>query len=126
MTAPVVTDEGYIIITNTKDGNSGKLVAQTLLTDTACTVYGDGNGEEYTINGKSYKPDSYDVNDPDYRIEISPALPSLTDRIITLAYVTDAADNTTPIKATEIRTDKLVGASVLGQVYNRLWVWYTS
>ena len=116
MTAPVVTDDGYIVITNTKDGNSGKLVAQTLLADTTRTVYGDGNGEEYTINGKSYKPDSYDVNDPDYRIEISPTLPSLNDRIITLAYVTDATDKSEPIKATKISTDKLVGASMLGQV----------
>ena len=116
MTPPVVTDDGFIIISNTKENNNGKLIAQTLLTDMKATVYGDGNGAEYTINGKCHRPPNYDPSDPDYRIDLCPALPSLTDRILTVMYVADAKNNSSLIKAKEIKTKDLVGASILGQV----------
>ena len=116
MTPPVLTDNGFIVISNTKNGNNGRLVAQSLLTDMTATVFGNGDGSEYTINGKSYKPDSYDPSDPDYRIELCPKNEAFTDYFLTLMYVTDASNNATPIRATEIKTDKLLGASILGQV----------
>ncbi len=116
MTAPVVTDDGFIIITNTKENNSGKLIAQTLLTNMEATVYGDGNGAEYTINGKCHKPPNYDPTDPDYRIDLCPIAPTLTDRILTVMYVTDAKNNASPIKAKEIQTDNLAGTSIFGKV----------
>jgi hypothetical protein len=114
-TAPVLTDDGFIIITNTKENNSGKLVVRTLHTDMIATVLGDGNGEEYTIGDKVYKPGSYNPDDPDYRIDICPAAESKTDRILTLMYVTDAENESAPITPLEIKSEKLLGASVLGQ-----------
>ena len=115
-TEPAVTDDGFVIITNTKDGNSGKLVAQSLVTPMDVRVFGDGNGAEYTIQDTIFKPRSYNYDDPDYRIEFSPKSPFATDHILTVMYVTDAANDAPPIKAKEIRTDELFGASILGQV----------
>ena len=113
MTKPELTPEGYVIITNTKDKNSGKLVVRTHLTSTDCKVIGDGDGSEYTIGGVSYKPDSYDESDPDYRIEFTPTFEAKTDRILTLMYVTDA-ENTAPVLNSEpIETDELAGAVIL-------------
>ncbi len=111
-TAPKVTGDGFISIIN---GN-GKLVAQSLATEMKCTVYGDGKGAEYTIGSKIYKPDSYNTNDPDYRIELSPANESLTDRMLTLYYVTDASDASPCVKAEEIITEKLIGAKIFDRV----------
>ena len=116
MTKPEITNDGYVIITNTKDKNSGKLVAKAMHTDTCATVYGDGDGAEYDIGGISYKPSSYDPNDPDYRIEISPKNEAETDRILTLMYVTDA-ENTAPVLNFEpIETPELMGAQILDRV----------
>lgn len=116
MTKPELTEDGKVIITNKKDGNSGKLVAMTLHTDMTATVFGDGDGSEYDINGVSYKPSSYDPNDPDYRIELCPSEPRLTDRILTLMYVTDA-ENTAPVLNYEaLETPELMGAKILDRV----------
>ena len=113
MCAPSVTECGDVLITNTKDGNSGKLVAQSLITDMSCTVFGDGDGSEYTVNETVFKPRSYRSDDPDYRIELSPKKASKKDLILTVMYVTDA-DNTSPvIRAEEINTDELAGALIL-------------
>ena len=115
MTEPTVTDDGFVIVTNTKGGNSGKLVAQTLLTDTSVSVFGDGNGAEYTIQSTIFKPASYDPHDPDYRIEFSPKHPSRTDLLLGIMYVTDADNTDECIRAQEISTDKLAGALILGK-----------
>ena len=111
--APTVTDDGFVIITNTKNGNNGKLVAQSLLTDMSVSVFGDGNGAEYTIQDTVFKPRSYDYDDPDYRIELSPKRASETDLLLTVMYVTDADNEAEPIRATEINTDRLCGALIL-------------
>ena len=108
--APTVSDDGTVIITNVKDGNNGKLVAQSLLTDMTVSVFGDGNGAEYTIQDTVFKPRSYNYDDPDYRIELSPKHPNATDLLFTLMYVTDADNGETPVKATDISTDVLAGA----------------
>ena len=115
MTEPEITDDGYVIITNDKNGNSGKIIAQSLVTDMDCTVWGDGNGTEYTINGTVHKPDSYKTTDPDYRIELSPAEASKTDYLLTVMYVTDATNKATPVKADEIQTNELIGASIFNK-----------
>ena len=114
MTKPVVND-GALIITNTKDNNSGKLVVQSLITDMDVTVYGDGDGEEYTINGISYKPDSYNPSDPDYRIELYPKVEAKTDKMLTLMYVTDADNTDDVIKPMTVETDTLAGAVILNR-----------
>jgi len=113
---PEVTDDGYVIISNTKNGNSGKLVAQSLLTDMTCTVYGDGKGAEYTINGEVYLPNNYNKNHPDYRIELSPATEAKTDHLLTVMYVTDASNTAAPIQAEEIQNGEVVGAVILNRV----------
>ena len=115
MCEPALTDGGCLIITNTKDSNNGKLVAQSLLTDMNCTVFGDGNGAEYTINETVFKPRSYNTADPDYRIELTPKSSNKTDLVLTAMYVTDA-DNDSPVtKAQEIDAGGLVGAVLFGR-----------
>jgi hypothetical protein len=115
MTKPEITPEGHVVITNTKDENHGKLVAMTYHTDMSVAVIGDGDGSEYTVNGISYKPDSYDPSDPDYRIELSPVKEALTDRILTLMYVTDANTPTPVLDPQPIETDELMGAIILNK-----------
>ena len=112
---PTLTDDGFVIITNTKDGCSGKLVAQSLITDMSVTVFGDGNGAEYTICDTVFKPRSYNPSDPDYRIELSPKHSDKTDILLTVMYVTDAENSAAPIKADEINTDRIAGALILGK-----------
>ena len=112
---PTVTDDGFVIITNTKGTNSGKLVAQSLITDMDVTVFGDGNGAEYTIVDTVFKPRTYNPEDPDYRIELSPKKPRKTDLMLTVMYVTDAENSDSPIRADEINTEKLAGAVILGK-----------
>ncbi len=113
---PEITNDGHIIISNTKRNNSGKLVAKSLLTDMDCSVYGDYDGEEYRIGNKLYKPDSYDVNDPDFRIELSPKAPVTKDNILTVMYVTDAKSSAPIINAELVESEKLVGAKLLDRV----------
>jgi hypothetical protein len=78
-------------------------------------IIGDGDGSEYTINGVSHKPDSYDPSDPDYRIELSPSEEVKTDRILTVMYVTDAKSTAPVLNAEPIETDELAGAILLGR-----------
>ena len=110
--APELTDDGCVIITNVKDNNSGKLVTQSLITDMSCTVFGDGNGEEYTINETVFKPKRYTPDEADWRIELSPVIPQSTDRMLTVMYVTDASNTDGVIKAKEISTEKLAGTLI--------------
>ena len=112
---PTVTDDGFVIITNTKDNNNGKLVAQSLLTDMSVTVFGDGNGAEYTIQDTVFKPRSYNPNDPDYRIELSVKSPGKTDLIMTVMYVTDADNGSAPVRAKEIDSENVAGALIFGK-----------
>ena len=111
---PTVKD-GYVIITNTKDKNNGKLVAQSLITDMNVTVFGDGNGAEYTITDTVFKPRSYRTDDPDYRIELTPKAANKTDLILTAMYVTDADSTAKEVKAQEISTELVAGALLLGR-----------
>ena len=112
---PTITKDGFVVITNTNGENNGKLVAQSLHTDMSVTVFGDGNGAEYTIQDTVFKPRSYNYNDPDYRIELSPVAPAKTDLILTAMYVTDADNEDELTKAEQLNTDKLAGALILGR-----------
>ena len=112
---PAVTEDGFVVITNTKGENNGKLVVQSLHNDMSVAIFGDGNGAEYTIQDTVFKPRSYNYNDPDYRIEFSPKLPAETDLILTAMYVTDADNADMLIKADQVSTDELAGALILGR-----------
>ena len=116
---PVITDDGFAIVTNTKNGNSGKMVVQSVMSDTKFTVIG-GDGQKYWLHDKNA-----DTNDTtaegslqEYgwgRIEISPAKEAKTDHLLTLYYVTDATNTASPITATDISTDVLAGTQILGR-----------
>lgn len=112
---PEVTDEGFVIISNTEDDNRGKLISQSLITDMKTTVYG-GNGEEYSVNGEYCTPNGYNASMPEYRIESTPVNASLTDQFLTVMYVTDSYNSSEPIKAKEIETDDVAGAVIFNQV----------
>ncbi len=126
--APTVKD-GFAIITNTKNGNSGKLVVQSVGFDTEYTVWG-GEGKEFWIpgvdengnysleDGKNLAPSREPSDISEYgwgRIEISPKVAEKTNYMLTVMYVTDASNNKAPTKATEIISDSLAGASIFGK-----------
>lgn len=111
-TKPEITEDGVIVITNTKDGNRGRLVVSTLGSAMSATVLGDGDGSEYDYLGVSHKPDCYNPDDPDYRIDLCPNEPSKTDLILSVMYVTDADDGDL-LHPTDISTDTLAGALLL-------------
>ncbi len=124
---PVITYDGYAIITN----GGGKMIVQSV--GEACEyVKWGGDGKEFWIpgvdeNGNYSLEDGYNIssNTPikdgskaEYgwgRIEISPATPELTNHMLTVMYVTDAANNKTPTKADEIISDNLAGAVIFGK-----------
>jgi len=115
---PTVTADGFVIASNTKNGNSGKMVVQSVMTDTEFTLIG-GEGKEYWLYDRN--ADTNDTVNADAiaeygwgRIEISPAEAAKTDYLLTAIYVTDAKNSAAPIRAKDISTGKLAGASLLG------------
>ena len=112
---PEITEDGYIIITNDKGSNGGKLIVQSLITDVDVNTFG-GDGTEYTVNGTAHIPTNYNHNDPDYRIELSPKEAALTDYLLTVMYVTDANNDSSAVAAVEINTDNVAGAVIFNRV----------
>ncbi len=135
---PTVTDDGFAIITNTKNGNSGKMIVQSVGFDTVYTVWG-GSAEENGIEDRQYwipgvdEDGNYSLADgynlpaskvategspAEYgwgRIEISPANAEKTNHMLTVMYVTDASNSSTPVKADNIASDNLAGAMIFGK-----------
>ncbi len=129
--APIITEDGFAIVTNTKNGNNGKMIVQTVGYDTKYDVIG-GEGKEYWIagvdeNGNYSLADGYNMSTSvtlvegsiaEYgwgRIEISPAEEALTNHMLTVMYVTDADNNSAPVKAENITSDNLSGAMIFGK-----------
>ncbi len=127
---PTVTQDGFVIITNTKGQNNGKMIVQTVGYETEYAVIG-GEGREYWIPGVSggeysleagYNlPHNYNLiagSIAEYgwgRIEISPKSPDRTNYMLTVMYVTDADNNSAPIKAKNISSERLSGAEIFGK-----------
>ncbi len=128
---PTLTNNGFAIVTNTKHDNSGKMIVQTVGYATEYTVIG-GTGKEYWVAGvdengnyslengyniasnKTYVEDSI-AEDGWGRIEISPAEADLTNHMLTVMYVTDAKNSSSPVKAENIASDNLAGAEIFGK-----------
>lgn len=124
---PTVTDDGFAIITN----GEGKLIVQSVMTDTEYTVVG-GEGMEFWIPGVDAEG-NYSLEDgrniptkttlvngsiAEYgwgRIEISPAEANLTDYMLTVMYVTDATNSASHTKAEDISSENLAGAQIFGK-----------
>ena len=115
---PIITPDGFAIVTNTKNGNNGKMIVQTVMEDTEFTVIG-GEGKEFWLCdhlGNASVSTAGDVAEYGWgRIEISPAEADLTNHMFTVMYVTDADNNSAPIQARDISTDALAGAMILGK-----------
>jgi hypothetical protein len=118
---PTVTGDGFIVITNTKGDNNGKLVVQYVAFDTDYTVIG-GEGKEFWVNDKlgnlATNTSDASTNVSEYgwgRVEISPANPEKTNHMLTVMYVTDADNMSAAIKATDISTNELAGALMFGK-----------
>ncbi len=116
--APYITDDGkFVIVTNTKNGNSGKMIVQNVGFDTEYNIVG-GEGEEFMVNGVNL---SHNLSVGPYdeygwgRIEISPEVAEKTNHILTVMYVTDATNNAAPKAATEIVSENLAGAEMFGK-----------
>ncbi len=125
---PTVTDDGFAIITNTKNGNSGKMIVQSVGYATNYDVIG-GEGKEFWIAGVD-KEGCYSLADgynkptnvklvensiAEYgwgRIEISPAEAEKTNHMLTVMYVTDSSNDSSPERAEQIASDKLSGAMI--------------
>ncbi len=127
--APTITEDGFAIITNTKNGNSGKLVVQSVGFDTEYTVWG-GEGREFWIpgvdengnysleDGKNLPPSRQPSDISEYgwgRIEISPAEAAKTNHMLTVMYVTDAGNGSSPVKAKDIGSENLAGSLIFGK-----------
>ncbi len=131
---PAVTEDGFVIVTNTKGKNNGKLVLQNVGYDTDYVVWG-GEGREFWIPGfdengysleKGYNA-SLNASDvpkdgslAEYgwgRVEISPAegTEQKTNHILTVMYVTDADNNSENVKAKNLCTDTLSGTEIFGK-----------
>ncbi len=128
---PTITNDGFAIVTNTKLGNSGKMIVQTVGDATEYTVIG-GPGKEYWVagvdeNGNYSLEDGYNIaskktyvedsiaEDGWGRIEISPAEADFTNYMLTVMYVTDVTNNDSPVKAQEVSSDNLSGAMIFGK-----------
>ncbi len=128
---PIITDDGFAVITNTKRDYHGKLILQTVGFDTEYTLIG-GEEKEYWIagvdeNGNYSLEAGYNIPSgkvlvedsvAEYgwgRIEISPAEPALTNRMLTVMYVTDAENSAAPIRADDICSESLAGAEIFGK-----------
>jgi len=115
---PTITDDGFAIVTNTRNGNSGKMVVQTAGDATEYNVIG-GEGKRYWLYDRNSDVDDTvgagSVEEYGWgRIEISPKNAEKTNTMLTIMYVTDAENNAAPIKAQDISTDKLAGTVILG------------
>ncbi len=116
---PIITNDGYAIITNTKGSNNGKMIVQSVGFDTEYTVVG-GEGKECWTFDKNL-PTNIELEPgslAEYgwgRIEISPAEDDLANHMLTVMYVTDASNKAAPAKATDICSDSLAGAEIFGK-----------
>ena len=115
---PLVDGE-FVIITNTKGDNNGKLVVQSVAYDTEYTIIG-GEGKEFWISDTlgNATTDTTNGGIAEYgwgRLEISPENPEKTNHMLTVMYVTDADNKSAPIKATDISTDDLAGTLMFGK-----------
>ena len=116
---PKITDDGFGIVTNTRRGNSGKMIVQSVADDTSYTLVG-GEGKEFWINDENC-PHGRTICEgslEEYgwgRIEISPARAEKTNRILTVMYVTDESNDQAPIKAKDISSQRLSGAMIFGK-----------
>ncbi len=126
---------GFAIITNTNKTangqNSGKMIVQSVGFETDYTVWG-GEGKEFWIpgvdeNGNYSLEDGYnlssgktliDASVAEYgwgRIEISPKNAEKTNHMLTVMYVTDADNSSSPVAAENISSDNLSGAMIFGK-----------
>ena len=118
---PTITNDGFAIVTNTKNGNSGKMIVQTVGFDTEYTLIG-GEGKQFWLSDKLGNADT-DTNlvagsIAEYgwgRIHISPAEAEKTNHMLTVMYVTDASNNSSLKKAEDLCSENLAGASLFGK-----------
>ncbi len=132
---PEITKDGFAVITNTNSTahgqNNGKMIVQSVGFGTEYTVIG-GEGKEFWIAGVdengNYSLEAGKNLDSGYklvensiaeygwgRIEISPAEAALTNHMLTVMYVTDADNNSAPVKAKDITSENLAGAMIFGK-----------
>ena len=116
--APSV-DGDFVIITNTKGSNNGKLVVQSVAYDTDYTIIG-GEGKEFWISNTlgNATVDTTNGGIAEYgwgRLEISPENPEKTNHMLTVMYVTDADNKAAPIKAADVSTTNLAGSVIMNK-----------
>ena len=115
---PTVTNDGFAIVTNTKNGNNGKMIVQTVGDATEYTLIG-GEGKEFWLcDHLGNAPVNTAGNVAEYgwgRIEISPAEADLTNYMLTVMYVTDATNKSAPIKAVDLSSENVAGTMLLGK-----------
>ena len=118
---PTLTSDGFIIITNTKGDNNGKLVVQNVMEDVEYTIIG-GEGKQFwlsdALGNANVDTTVVDGSVAEYgwgRVEISPKEADLTNSMLTVMYVTDATNNSAPIKAKDVSTETLAGSVMMNK-----------
>ena len=128
-TRPVVNGN-TIIIENTEEGYSGKLVDQVLYVgtaDAADPIYKikrlGGEDKEYWYNGKNHPNESTMADNMAYepgwgRLEITTTTTNTnqTDYMLNVMYVSDADGSTEVVPATLIKGNGVMGAQLLNHV----------
>jgi heparin/heparan-sulfate lyase len=114
---PVVT-ESEIIITRTKNGDSGKLINTALLpgADNSVITAVGGPGKEFWVFGENYENEPIGGRDPagergKWRIEISPSASVEEDYFLNVMQVMDK-DYENRYEVELIEGDKVVGAQI--------------
>ncbi len=130
---PTVTEDGYVIVTNTKGTNNGKLVLQNVGFGVDYTVVGgpgrefwvpglDENGNYSLEDGKNipHNHTVFDGSAAEYgwgRIEIVPETAAKTNHILTVMYVTDADSEAENVAAKALNSadGALTGSEIFGK-----------
>ena len=105
------------VVSRTDNGYNGKLVNKTLIPENSAISKVGGDGKDSYVNGKNYPNedlnDTYDSEQGNWRIEISPKEESKKDLFLNSMYVTDYDKNLPELPMYKEETDSLVGVTVM-------------
>lgn len=104
------------VVTRSNYDFTGKLVVKTMLPEKPVFENVGGEGKESYVNGKNYpNPDkvNMDMEQGDWRMEISPATPAEKDLFLNTMYVTDKEKNLPELPMIKEEMGGFVGATVM-------------
>ena len=116
---PQIVDGNKVVITRSDNGHNGKLVNKTVVPSADNSQFEKigGEGKEFWVDGNNYPVSTYiDGTVPDmgnWRVELSPAVPSMDDVFLNVMYVTDADADLQELPVSSDETELLYGIYAL-------------